>query len=259
MVFALETQHGKVHEFGVRLEEMLIVTDTGSRADHDLPDRRDHARGLIAMSAAPLALDDPAARDPAVVGVKAAGLAAAAGAGLPVLPGWVLPLEASAAAIAAGARALETRRGVRARTSPRWRPPSSGRLPVERSAEPANGGPSWCGRPRPSTTTAAGRGRSPATSGSRRATCPPPCRGCWASAFSGDALGRCAEAGDRRGDAPDRRAGAAVPPARRRGDRPGPRRRHGRRRRGAGRSGWRGRRPPGRPRRDGGGGREDRR
>jgi Xaa-Pro aminopeptidase len=25
MVFALETQHGKVHEFGVRIEEMLIV------------------------------------------------------------------------------------------------------------------------------------------------------------------------------------------------------------------------------------------
>jgi Xaa-Pro dipeptidase len=29
MVFALETQHGKMHEFGVRLEEMLIVTETG--------------------------------------------------------------------------------------------------------------------------------------------------------------------------------------------------------------------------------------
>jgi Xaa-Pro dipeptidase len=29
MVFALETQHGKVHEFGVRLEEMLVVTDSG--------------------------------------------------------------------------------------------------------------------------------------------------------------------------------------------------------------------------------------
>lgn len=29
MVFALETQHGKLHEFGVRLEEMLIVNDTG--------------------------------------------------------------------------------------------------------------------------------------------------------------------------------------------------------------------------------------
>ena len=30
MVFALETQHGKVHEFGVRLEEMLLVTSTGT-------------------------------------------------------------------------------------------------------------------------------------------------------------------------------------------------------------------------------------
>ncbi len=29
MVFALETQHGKVHEFGVRLEEMLLVNETG--------------------------------------------------------------------------------------------------------------------------------------------------------------------------------------------------------------------------------------
>jgi Xaa-Pro aminopeptidase len=29
MVFALETQHGKVHEFGVRIEEMLIVQDHG--------------------------------------------------------------------------------------------------------------------------------------------------------------------------------------------------------------------------------------
>ena len=30
MVFALETQHGKLHEFGVRLEEMLVVTDDGT-------------------------------------------------------------------------------------------------------------------------------------------------------------------------------------------------------------------------------------
>ncbi len=29
MVFALETQHGKVHEFGVRLEEMLLVNESG--------------------------------------------------------------------------------------------------------------------------------------------------------------------------------------------------------------------------------------
>ncbi|BCB83000.1 M24 family metallopeptidase [Phytohabitans suffuscus] len=32
MVFALETQHGKVHEFGVRLEEMLLVTEDGHEA-----------------------------------------------------------------------------------------------------------------------------------------------------------------------------------------------------------------------------------
>jgi Xaa-Pro dipeptidase len=41
MVFALETQHGKVHEFGVRLEEMLLVTDDGhellsSYASHEI-------------------------------------------------------------------------------------------------------------------------------------------------------------------------------------------------------------------------------
>ena len=29
MTFALETQHGKLHDHGVRLEEMLYVTDTG--------------------------------------------------------------------------------------------------------------------------------------------------------------------------------------------------------------------------------------
>ena len=27
MVFALETQHGKTHRYGVRIEEMLIVHD----------------------------------------------------------------------------------------------------------------------------------------------------------------------------------------------------------------------------------------
>nr|MBA3622749.1 M24 family metallopeptidase [Euzebyales bacterium] len=30
MVFALETQHGKLHDHGVRLEEMLVVNDTGT-------------------------------------------------------------------------------------------------------------------------------------------------------------------------------------------------------------------------------------
>jgi Xaa-Pro aminopeptidase len=29
MVFALETQHGKMFKFGVRIEEMVVVTDKG--------------------------------------------------------------------------------------------------------------------------------------------------------------------------------------------------------------------------------------
>ncbi len=37
MVFALETQHGKTHEFGVRLEEMLIVGDTGPELISSFP------------------------------------------------------------------------------------------------------------------------------------------------------------------------------------------------------------------------------
>ena len=51
---------------------------------------------------APVALADPAARDPPSSGMKAARLAAAAGGGLPVLPGWVLPLDASSDAVARG-------------------------------------------------------------------------------------------------------------------------------------------------------------
>ena len=60
----------------------------------------------------PVALTDRAARDPARVGVKAARLAAAAAAGLPVLHGWVLPSEASWDAIRRGVEALETGSGT---------------------------------------------------------------------------------------------------------------------------------------------------
>src|SRR6185312_5018154 len=53
-----------------------------------------------------VSLAAPPAADPAIVGQKAAGLARATAAGLPVLPGWVLPLDESAPAIAAGVAAL---------------------------------------------------------------------------------------------------------------------------------------------------------
>ena len=37
MVFALETQHGKKYEWGVRIEEMLIVNDTGIEIISNFP------------------------------------------------------------------------------------------------------------------------------------------------------------------------------------------------------------------------------
>ncbi|HWL89728.1 MAG TPA: hypothetical protein VNP90_00030, partial [Actinomycetota bacterium] len=61
---------------------------------------------------ATIALADPAARDPAVAGAKAARLADAAGAGLPVLPGRVLPRDASSDAVARGVDAIEAGSGA---------------------------------------------------------------------------------------------------------------------------------------------------
>jgi phosphohistidine swiveling domain-containing protein len=53
-----------------------------------------------------LELSDPQARDPAVVGGKAAGLAAAGAVGLPTLPGLVVPVAESVPVVQAAATAL---------------------------------------------------------------------------------------------------------------------------------------------------------
>jgi phosphohistidine swiveling domain-containing protein len=53
-----------------------------------------------------LDLSDPSAKDPCVAGAKAAGLAAAADAGLPTLPGVVVPVDESAPVVEAAAAAL---------------------------------------------------------------------------------------------------------------------------------------------------------
>jgi Xaa-Pro aminopeptidase len=37
MVFALETQHGKVHKYGVRIEEMLIVHENETEIISNFP------------------------------------------------------------------------------------------------------------------------------------------------------------------------------------------------------------------------------
>jgi phosphohistidine swiveling domain-containing protein len=54
-----------------------------------------------------LTLSDPSAQDPRVVGAKAAGLAAAEAAGLPTLPGVVVPVAESASVVRAATKALD--------------------------------------------------------------------------------------------------------------------------------------------------------
>jgi phosphohistidine swiveling domain-containing protein len=161
------------------------------------------------VAVAPIALTDPAARDPSVAGVKAARLAAAADAGLPVLPGRILPMEASAVAIAAGADALE-RSGrpaacLSAMESPLPAGTQGGLIP------PVAAGPAlFVAR---STTDRDGDGRwsGAFTSylGIEAGDLPTAVRGCWASAFSGDALGRCRETG---ADVRTLRVGVLVQP-----------------------------------------------
>jgi phosphohistidine swiveling domain-containing protein len=157
----------------------------------------------------PIALADPAARDPAVVGTKAAGLARAAAAGLPVLPGRVLPVEASRDAIGAGAQALRdagraaaylaaigmtvNRRVARAMDA--LAPPGR-RSRVVRSSTALDDDGRWSG------------------AFSSYLDVEPPyvraaVRGCWASAFSRDVVGRCSETRTEPGDL---RIGVLVQP-----------------------------------------------
>ena len=143
----------------------------------------------------PVALADPAARDPSLVGVKAARLAAATSAGLPVLPGRVLPSEASSDAVARGMGALKT--GSEA----------SGYLAAMESVVPADLAEELMRRAAPdgrrlvvrSSTLLDDDGRWSGAftsylgvEGSDLATA---LRGCWASVFSADALARCRETG----------------------------------------------------------------
>ncbi len=147
----------------------------------------------------PVALTDRVARDPARVGVKAARLAAAAAAGLPVLHGWVLPSEASWDAIRRGVEALETGSGtpaayLEAMDSPAPaveelapRPTTDDPLPddrllVVRSSTVLDDDGRWSG------AFASYLGVSASDLDTA-------VRGCWASAFTADAVDRCRETG----------------------------------------------------------------
>ena len=143
----------------------------------------------------PVALADRAARDPVLVGVKAARLAAAASAELPVLSGLVIPLDASSDAVARGRAALEVGSGasgylaamesvVPAHLAEELlrRAAADGRPLVVRSSTPLDDDGRWSG----AFASYLGVGASDLTTA---------VRGCWASAFSVDALARCRETG----------------------------------------------------------------
>jgi len=141
-----------------------------------------------------LSLRDPAARDAAVVGWKAALLSAAAAAGLPVLPGVVLPLVASARAVAAGSEVL----------------PAAGRAAAylaASSVEPDPADLEVLGRIAAEDDTVVVRSSTPSDDDGRWSGAfasyldvradelPAAVRGCWSSVFARDALERCEATG----------------------------------------------------------------
>jgi hypothetical protein len=135
-------------------------------------------------------LGDARARDPEIAGHKAAELARAAAAGMPVLSGWVLPLKESAAALAVGSAAGRVRSPATsvlavssAELDDRLRPElasavaSMGGSVVVRSSSPLEADPHWCG----AFATYLDVGIDDVEAA---------VRGCWASVFTRDALAR---------------------------------------------------------------------
>lgn len=138
-----------------------------------------------------LSLGDVRALDPAAAGDKAAALARAGSAGLPVLPGWVLPVEHGVAALRAGLRALERSGPPAARLAIADRPLEGpvrrdleglarrlGGGAIVRSSVAGEADPRWAGAYASYHDVAPGDLAAAV-------------RGCWASAFGRDALARC--------------------------------------------------------------------
>lgn len=132
-------------------------------------------------------LDDDRARDPRVVGHKAARLARAAAIGMPVLPGWVLPLEEAARAGAVARRGASPEADVLAISALRldegleWEleavAGALGGSLVVRSSSALDGDPRWSGAFASYLAV-------------RSDELPAAVRGCWASAFARDPRAR---------------------------------------------------------------------
>jgi hypothetical protein len=140
-------------------------------------------------------LDDPASLDPAIAGAKAAWLAFGRRAGLPVLPGVVIPAGAGRAAIALGAEILAGHGTGRARlaiadmaidgalaTAVRSAVAPLGPSLVVRSSSPLEGDGTWAGAFTSYLDVAVD-------------DLPTAIRGCWASAFSNGTVARASATG----------------------------------------------------------------
>jgi hypothetical protein len=144
-----------------------------------------------------LGLDDPAAVDPKRVGAKAAALARARQGGLPVLPGFVVEVSASTRHIELGSSLLDRRGSGGARLAVISEPvPDSVRIEATgrelsgslavRSSSPLETDGTWAGA-------------FTSYIGITPEELPKAVAGCWASAFTVDALERQLRAGIERG------------------------------------------------------------
>lgn len=141
------------------------------------------------MGDALVSLDDPAALDASIVGVKAARLAAARLGGYPVLPGFVVPRRHAEPALEAGRNAVDAGRPATARAAARSAAvpadlmealPAVARLGsrlVVRSSTRVDDDPRWAGAFASYGDVAPGETLTAI-------------RGCWASIFAPDVIAR---------------------------------------------------------------------
>jgi phosphohistidine swiveling domain-containing protein len=130
-----------------------------------------------------------------LVGAKAAGLARALAAGLPVLPGWVVPVTAGQQALAAGADAVAAHRPAAARRAVLGHRPGGQFAARLRAAVAALGGRAIARSSSPLEADSRWAGAFRSVAGVGPDDAPSAVASCWASAFAVDPLGRLAACG----------------------------------------------------------------
>jgi hypothetical protein len=137
-----------------------------------------------------ITLDDPAADDPTLVGAKAAGLATARRAGLPVLPGVVVPVAESRPVVDAATRALASGQTSRARLATMQVQPDDALLAAVGEAVEAFPAPLIVRSSSPLEADGTWSGAFSSFHGIAHDELATAIRGCWGSAFAVNVLDR---------------------------------------------------------------------